>query len=471
MTIGRDGAFNDRTTMILRMRERLSDESGLGLVEVMVAIALMTVLLTSAALTLTKQMTMQRDSKAREGALDIAAQAIDSARGSKDFSALNAATWTDTMNRETYTITRSVTTYLQNSSGSPCDGCGSSSVAYKQIGVAVSWSGMANPTAPVRSQTLLSPNVTSYDPTLGNLAVKVKNAGGAGVEGALVTTTGPSGTRTTYSDAAGCAFVEQLTPGTYTATVALSGYVTPTGQTTTSKTLTVQAAQTVAAAFELAVTSTLTISLPKAEYVPNASVPLTLGNTSLVPNGRLSVSGTGSPRVMTGRYPYQSGYTVWGGTCDDADPEGGVAADITAASMPAGSPYLSVMDATNAGKYHPGASRGSAITALPVPSTNSGTVDMADLQVTVTSTSRKAVAGLTVTMTHIPWDPATSATAFPGCANGESYVLGTTDAAGQLKADTPWGYWSFTTSAAGSTPLQLWLHPTSNIIAVAVTVP
>jgi hypothetical protein len=76
-----------------------------------------------------------------------------------------------------------------------------------------------------------------------------------------------------------------------------------------------------------------------------------------------------------------------------------------------------------------------------------------------------------VTMTHIPWDPATSATAFPGCPNGESYALGTTDATGQLKADTPWGYWSFTTSAAGSTPLQLWLHPTSNIIAVAVTVP
>ena len=137
--------------MFERVRARLSDESGLGLVEVMVAIGLMTVLLTSVAFTLTKQMTMQRDSKAREGALDVAAQAIDAARGTKDFSTLTGGTWSDTMNSETYTVTRTITTYLQGSSGSPCDGSGSSSVAYKQINVAVTWSGMSNPTAPVRS--------------------------------------------------------------------------------------------------------------------------------------------------------------------------------------------------------------------------------------------------------------------------------------------------------------------------------
>ena len=450
-----------------RLRARLSDESGLGLVEVMVAIGLMAVLLTSVAFTLTKQMAMERDSKAREGALDVAAQAIDAARGTQDFTTLTGGTWTDTMNSENYTVTRTITTYLQGSSGSPCDGSGSSSVAYKQINVAVTWSGMSNPAAPVRSQTLLSPNVTSYDPTQGNLAVKVKDASGAAVEGVTVVTTGPSGTRTVYTDGAGCAFLEQLTPGSYTSTASLAGYVTPAGTTNPSKTITVQAAQTVAASFELDVTSTLTISMPNGAYPPVASVPLTLGNTSLLPTGKVTVAGSGTTRVLTSRYPYQSGYTVWAGSCDDADPEGSVPVE---GPPPATSPYVSVMDPANSGRYHPGSTRGATVTALPVPYTNLGSVDMADVQVQVLNAAGKPVT-TAVTMTHVPWDPSASSVAFPGCAAGESYALGTTNAAGTVKADTPWGYWDFTSAVSGSGTTRVWLHPSSSQIDVVVHVP
>ena len=454
--------------MNLRLRARPTGDAGLGLVEVMIAISLLTILLTSVAFTLTKQMSMQRDSKAREGALDVAAQAIDIARATSDFSTLSGKVWTDSNNGEAYSITQSVTTYLQNSSGSPCDGSGSSSVAYKEINVAVTWSGMSNPAAPVRSQTLLSPSVTSYDPTLGNLAVKVKDANGAAVEGALVATTGPSGSRTTYSDGAGCAFLDSLTPGAYTSTVSRSGFVTPDGTAAPSKSVTVQAAQTVAMSFELDVTATLTVRMPNGDYPPIAAVPITLGNTSLLPSGKVSVAGTGTPRVITSRYPYQSGYTVWTGTCDDADPEATLPTDLV---PPASSPYLDVTSAANGGRYHPGASRGSVVPSLSVPSTNLGQVDMADVQVQVRNTANAVVPNATVTMTHVPWDASTGATYFPGCATGASYPLGATGTDGSLKADTPWGYWDFTTNVVGTTPTRVWLHPSSSEITVVVKTP
>jgi len=454
--------------MIQRLRALWADDEGLGLVEVLVAITLMSVLLTSVAFTLTKQMSMQRDSRAREVGLDVAAQAIDAARAATDFSSLSSKTWTDSINGESFTITQTVTTYLQNSSGSPCDGTGSSSVAYKSISIAVRWTGMSAFAAPVRSQTLLSPSVTSYDPTLGNLAVKVRDGSGAGVEGAQVVTTGPSGTVTTYSDGAGCAFVDQRTPGSYTATASLAGYVTPEGLTAPSKSVTVQAAQTVAVAFELGVTATLTLTLPNGDYPPISSVPITLGNTSLVPSGRLTVAGTGTTRTLTNRFPYQSGYTVWTGSCDDADPEGAVPSALT---MPANSPYLDVMSTINGGRYHPGVSRGAAVPALAVPNVNRGTVDMADVEVQVRNTANAAVAGAAVTMTHVPWDPATSAVYFPGCTAGETYALGTTTATGGFKVDVPYGYWDITSNVVGTTPVRVWLHPQVDSIVVVVNVP
>jgi hypothetical protein len=284
----------------------------------------------------------------------------------------------------------------------------------------------------------------------------------------LVVSVGSSGTRTAYSDGAGCAFFEQLAAGTYTSTVSRTGYVDPTGSQAPSKSVTVQAAQTVAMSFELDVTATLTIRLPNGDYPPIAGVPLTLGNTSLLPSGRVSVAGSGTPRVLANRYPYQSGYTVWAGTCDDADPEGTLPVALV---PPATSPYLDVSSAASGGRYHPGASRGAVVSAQPVPSTNLGQVDMAEVQVQVVTSANVPVSGATVTMAHVPWDASTGPSYFPGCANGESYSLGATATDGTLKADTPWGYWDFSTSVPGTTPTRVWLHPSTSTVTVVVTTP
>ena len=96
---------------------------------------------------------------------------------------------------------------------------------------------------------------------------------------------------------------------------------------------------------------------------------------------------------------------------------------------------------------------------------------MADVQVQVRNTANAVVPNATVTMTHVPWDASTGATYFPGCATGASYPLGATGTDGSLKADTPWGYWDFTTNVVGTTPTRVWLHPSSSEITVVVKTP
>jgi hypothetical protein len=111
------------------------------------------------------------------------------------------------------------------------------------------------------------------------------------------------------------------------------------------------------------------------------------------------------------------------------------------------------------------------VSALPVPFANAGQVDMADVVVSVTNAAGQPVAGATVTMNHVPFDPAASATSFPGCSAGESYTLGVTNATGQLSIATPYGYWDVSTTTAGATPARVWLHPQTTPIQVGVTVP
>ena len=55
--------------------------------------------------------------------------------------------------------------------------------------------------------------------------------------------------------------------------------------------------------------------------MPNA-VPISLGNTHLLPLGVMPTSGSGNPRTITGLFPYADGYQTWAGACSDADPQG-----------------------------------------------------------------------------------------------------------------------------------------------------
>jgi hypothetical protein len=170
-------------------------------------------------------------------------------------------------------------------------------------------------------------------------------------------------------------------------------------------------------------------------------VAVSLGNTALLPDGHQTFPGTGTPRDLVDRFPFASGYTVWAGSCDDADPEGTNGAN---------------------GPWYPTATRGTAVLAV------SGTpptvpVVMARVLVDVRQDSTgDPIPDAQVTATH-----AGSAV----CDAPESFTLGTTDGDGELKASLPWGTWDFTvtgyTNAYAVTPV---LEPDTGVYYVEVRV-
>jgi hypothetical protein len=223
----------------------------------------------------------------------------------------------------------------------------------------------------------------------------------------------------------GCAVLPALTPGSYTANAASTGYVdTQNRQSSTTPSLSVSAGAITRA--------TLT-------YDENRSVNLTTPGTGLLPSGlRVSWRGTyvtqtapwctgtavGCLNALPGRadYLFPDVYQVWAGTCLDA--------------TSVGSPALAV-------DLRPSSSDGStaALTTASARLQMSGTAALAS----------------TVYAVHAA-DPAASG----GCTSGETFSFPVT--AGAVNVLLPYGTWKFSstpvplpgaasaTLAAGSTP-------------------
>ena len=161
------------------------------------------------------------------------------------------------------------------------------------------------------------------------------------------------------------------------------GYVNDQGVANPTQTVTVVAGSTVQTQvnYDRAATLNLTMVGGAGGSIPN-SMPYTIFNTGLLPNGLKRISGsglTGPNRTISSLYPYLSGYQLWAGSCIDADPQG---------QKPSG------------GAYYPGATRDPALATTPGGATT-GNINMPSLLVNV----RKAgvpLAGAQVTVVHAP---------------------------------------------------------------------
>jgi hypothetical protein len=104
------------------------------------------------------------------------------------------------------------------------------------------------------------------------------------------------------------------------------------------------------------------------------------------------------------------------------------------------------------GRYYDGALRPRPVPAVP-GETTTGNVNMGELNVDL---SRNRV--LQIRAVHA---------ADSGCPSGESYILGTTNGGGNLKASLPWGTWRI--EAVGASPTRGWptvtLDPTDGNVA------
>ena len=417
-----------------------SRDAGIGLVEMLVALTVASLMLSGVAYGLIRALWTTRDSNSREVAAQLASEAIDQARATTDVPNLAGTTYTKTVDGTTYTLVRTISTYLSNGATSPCDGSGNASVKYKKIAIRVTWPQMAPGTKSVRADTLLTPSASVYDPTKGNVAVKVLDANAKPVEGVMVRAQGSVDNDVQYTDDSGCAFFDGITPGAYTVTASLTNYVSRAGVATPSASPSVTSGNTSSVAFDYDLAGSLAVQLGDSSYPAPSNVPIALYNTALLPDGTTTYAGTGTSRLLSTLFPFASGYSVWAGSCVDADPAG-----VSGGTTP----------------YHPGGVRP---TAVKTSSTGSpgATVEMAKLRVAVLTTLGVPVVGAQVQASH-----AGTAT----CDTAESYNIGSTDGGGQFKASLPWGTWDFTVPGRTVvTPVTPTFDPTTSEIYVEVRV-
>lgn len=268
---------------------------------------------------LTGSLNTTSDNRSRVVAANIAASDIDQARNSLSYSQLVTTSYTATVDHRNYQVFRSVAVTLSSGSNNVCIGGGSRQQLYKRVSTRVEFP-FKESVQPVRSDTLVYAPI--YDPTSNNGAagLSVIDRNGQPVEGASVTVGGV----TVVTNEAGCAFVDNLVPGSYTATASDPSFVDPTGNATPSTPVGVTAGQITNQTFQLdrAATAIVTprLSGGSGTYV----LPTSLTARLLAPNrsgaspkgpAAQSVATANSALSFTPIYPSKTGYEAFLGSC------------------------------------------------------------------------------------------------------------------------------------------------------------
>jgi hypothetical protein len=373
------------------------------MVEVMAAILIFGVLITGIATMQGTTLNLIRNNRHRSVAANLAAEEMDTVR-STAFTSLPVGQYVTTSDVDgiTYTVTRESQWIASDANAGACDAPQGSDPAFLRVTVSVSWPVMRG-VDPAQAQTVVTPPVGTYDETSGHLAVRVVDRDGSPESGVSVSITGPqTSSQVTSSD--GCVFFAFLPAGSYTTTASAAGYVSDQFVATPQQpvTVTVGAISSLLFLYDRAATLDLMLVGKDVGAAPPSAVPVTLFNTAILPAGLKVFAGSGSPRTITDLFPYAAGYEVWAGGCADADPGG----STPIAVEPAG--------------------------------TTSATIGMPEVLVQVTSLGLPAE-GLQVDASHV---------ADTGCPAGESYGIGTTDAAGEITFAIPYGTWDISVSGS-----------------------
>ena len=203
----------------------------------------------------------------------------------------------------------------------PCSQKGS----YMRIRSSVSWAGMG--TRPVTVTSLVTPSGQA-----GTASATITNRTLVGTPGIAVTMSGPE-TKTVTTDARGCVFFGQLTPGDYTLSFSGSGgQVDQTGVSAVSKKVTVNAESSVNETFRYdtpgSITAKFNTKRGAADQVPAYAGWALPGSSfvSLSHSGLLQgtkpyvVNPIGTSATMTGLFPFTDAYSVYAGDCPGANP-------------------------------------------------------------------------------------------------------------------------------------------------------
>lgn len=438
--------------LMRRMRAARNADGGFTLIEATVALMVLSIVTAAVAGLLITSFKTTRDNKARVSASNLAARELEITReafgGSADaierLTDPTNHTWTNpdpldpstpgqplVVNGIPFTVVLDMAPLPAGTNHSACDAAGTSAEHPSYLAtVTVTWPNMGL-TQPVKSQTVLTPNkdfvLKANLKTSGYLAVKVTNAHSVGTVGVPIKVTGTGGPYPATTDATGCAVVEipQSAIGappasaTFTVTANEAGYVDQSGrpQPTISGVVTVGQITVVPLTYDQAVTVDTTFAPPSGYNLPLTQPMLTFGNQLIQPAGTLTVASNpaGGSTSTAGLWPFTSGYSVWAGSCEDADP----AASPNAGSRP-------------------------TATIVTPGQTGSTTVTLAGIAVTALASD-----GVTPVAAHVVAHKAGSTA---GCqAADQTLDLGFTDpSTGQLATSLPYGNWQISATDAGN---------------------
>ncbi|MBM3675762.1 MAG: type II secretion system protein [Actinobacteria bacterium] len=411
-----------------RAPRRGRGESGLTLLELIVALSIFAILAGGITLLVDSGLSLARNNRNRSIAAHLASQEMDAVRRS-DFTTLPIGMTTSTVSVDGvgYTVNRNAEWVDNTSTSAACDSA-SSVPQVLRISVNVSWPDMRG-IPPARSATMLSPPVGSYDPNSGHVAVQVRDRDAAPLGGVPVRVQGGTvDTTITTTDEfgarPGCAFFAFLPAGTYTVTLGLTGYVDRQGMASPSQTAGVSVGQVSSVAFDYDAAATLQLAITgEAGGSPVTDLPLNLANTALLPTGVRSDSGTGLARTIGDLFPFADGYQVWAGSCADADPEG---------------------QDSGGTAYWPGAVRATAFSTTP-GGTTAGDVVLPTIEI---SFSELGLPGGSDDVIAVHASDA-------GCSAGETWTVATfTDPSGVALASLPYGTWEL--QVPGHSPSGSW---------------
>lgn len=241
-------------TVLTRVRasvRRLDDESGVTLIEVLVAFTILGIVMAGLVATTINALNLSRNNANRVVAANIASGEIERLR-SLPFATLDDAPDGETegpdylgvhqrqvtVDRQDFTLTRTIEwSTLEAEDGVCSETVGPGDENVLAVTVDVSWTRMLG-VRPVRNETTISPPIGAYSPNTGTLAIQVVDDSVTPQEGiadALVTVTGPDpgtsnvGGTPALTDADGCVVLTGMSSGTYTVEVEKMNYLDLSG--------------------------------------------------------------------------------------------------------------------------------------------------------------------------------------------------------------------------------------------------
>jgi Tfp pilus assembly protein PilV len=313
---------------------RLAAEDGFALMEVLAAAVLLLVISMASLSVFDVTAKITGSSKARSIAANLAQQDQERMRAMKAVNLSNYH-WSHPVSVPgggTYTVD-SRADWVRDAGGLESCTVSNSQADYLRVTSTVS---QANLSDPVTMSSLVAPGVVAFDANSGTLTVKVTDRDGDPVPGADVAIGGPTSLSDT-TNSLGCAVFSHIPIGTYTATTHKYGYVDNNGNDPGAVTGTpivtqgkvsmvparLDAAAAVTTTFETYVNTYAASSNGGAGgvWIPSKAETVTADPlTSSDPSDVTTPGGWQASIVAAGLYPFTEGYSIYTGSCANADP-------------------------------------------------------------------------------------------------------------------------------------------------------